>query len=64
MEIENIHNIVVEVETNYVEGQSEPDDERYVFSYMATSRKSRVKVLLANSHTSTRAKVFNIPVVR
>lgn len=27
------HNITVEVETKYVEGQSEPDSDRYVFSY-------------------------------
>lgn len=27
------HNITVEVETQYVEGQSEPDSDRYVFSY-------------------------------
>jgi ApaG protein len=28
-----LHNITVEVETKYVEGQSEPESERYVFSY-------------------------------
>ena len=38
MNIETEHNIVVEVETNYVEGQSEPDNERYVFSYTITIR--------------------------
>jgi ApaG protein len=38
MDIENSHNIVVEVESNYVEGQSEPNDERYVFSYTITIR--------------------------
>lgn len=38
MDTEHNHNIVVEVETNYVEGQSEPDNERYVFSYTITIR--------------------------
>jgi ApaG protein len=32
------HNITVEVETQYVEAQSEPDSERYVFSYTITIR--------------------------
>lgn len=32
------HNITVEVETDYVEGQSESDSERYVFSYTITIR--------------------------
>jgi ApaG protein len=31
-------NITVEVETQYVEAQSEPDSERYVFSYTITIR--------------------------
>ena len=31
-------NITVEVETQYMEGQSEPDNERYVFSYTITIR--------------------------
>ena len=35
---ENPHNITVEVETSYIEGQSEPDNERYVFSYTITIR--------------------------
>lgn len=34
----NPHNITVEVETSYIEGQSEPDSERYVFSYTITIR--------------------------
>ena len=38
MNTETENNIVVEVETNYVEGQSEPDNERYVFSYTITIR--------------------------
>jgi ApaG protein len=38
MNTENNHNIIVEVETSYVEGQSEPDNERYVFSYTITIR--------------------------
>jgi ApaG protein len=32
------HNITVEVETQYIEGQSEPDNDRYVFSYTITIR--------------------------
>ena len=38
MDTEKEHNITVEVETNYIEGQSEPDNERYVFSYTITIR--------------------------
>ena len=34
----NPHNIKVEVETSYIEGQSEPDNDRYVFSYTITIR--------------------------
>ena len=32
------HNITIEVETNNIEGQSEPDNERYVISYTITIR--------------------------
>jgi ApaG protein len=38
MSTENPHNITVEVETRYIEGQSEPNNERYVFSYTITIR--------------------------
>ena len=38
MDTEKEHNITVEVETDYMEGQSEPDNERYVFSYTITIR--------------------------
>ena len=38
MNIEKQHNITVEVETDYIEGQSEPENERYVFSYTITIR--------------------------
>jgi ApaG protein len=38
MKSETLHNIIVEVETRYVEGQSEPDNDRYVFSYTITIR--------------------------
>ncbi|MGD8619975.1 MAG: ApaG domain, partial [Gammaproteobacteria bacterium] len=38
MTAENPHNITVEVETSYIEGQSEPEHERYVFSYTITIR--------------------------
>ena len=36
--IEKLHHITVEVETDYIEGQSEPENERYVFSYTITIR--------------------------
>jgi ApaG protein len=38
MEMQKEYHITVEVETDYVEGQSEPDSERYVFSYTITIR--------------------------
>jgi ApaG protein len=38
MTAETPHHITVEVETSYIEGQSEPDNERYVFSYTITIR--------------------------
>jgi ApaG protein len=38
MDTEKAHNITVEVETDYIEGQSEPENERYVFSYTITIR--------------------------
>ena len=38
MENESEKNITVEVETQYMEGQSEPENERYVFSYTITIR--------------------------
>jgi len=38
MSSEDPHNITIEVKTSYIEGQSEPDNERYVFSYTITIR--------------------------
>ena len=38
MDTEKEHNITVEVKTDYMEGQSEPENERYVFSYTITIR--------------------------
>jgi len=38
MNTEKEHHITVEVETDYIEGQSEPENERYVFSYTITIR--------------------------
>jgi ApaG protein len=38
MDSQKEHNITVEVVTDYVEGQSEPESERYVFSYTITIR--------------------------
>jgi len=35
---QTLHNIKVEVETQFIENQSEPDDDRYVFSYTITIR--------------------------
>ena len=35
---EPLNNITVEIETSYIEGQSEPDNDRYVFSYTITIR--------------------------
>lgn len=40
MKSETLHNIIVEVETRYVEGQSEPDNDRFVFSYTITIRNA------------------------
>jgi len=42
MKSETLHNIIVEVETRYIEGQSEPDNNRYVFSYTITIRNEGV----------------------
>jgi ApaG protein len=42
MKSETLHNITVEVETRYIEGQSEPDNDRYVFSYTITIRNEGV----------------------
>ena len=38
MDTEKANNITVEVEANYIENQSEPENERYVFSYTITIR--------------------------
>jgi len=38
MDSQKGHNITVEVKADYVEGQSEPESERYVFSYTITIR--------------------------
>lgn len=35
---QTLHNITVEVETQFVETQSEPENDRYVFSYTITIR--------------------------
>ena len=52
MTTENIpHNIKVKVETHYVEGQSEPDNDRYVFSYTITiSNEGGVPAKLLSRH--------------
>jgi len=45
------HKISIEVETNYIEGQSEPDNERYVFSYTITIRnKGEIPAQLLSRH--------------
>jgi uncharacterized protein affecting Mg2+/Co2+ transport len=65
------HNITVEVETQYVEAQSEPDSERYVFSYTITIRnegeipaqlrKSTARAWSASSHTSIPGRASSTP---
>ena len=51
MTYQTLHNITVEVETQYVEAQSEPDSERYVFSYTITIRnEGEVPAQLLSRH--------------
>lgn len=52
MTMENTpHNIKVKVETHYVEGQSEPENDRYVFSYTITiSNEGGVPAKLLSRH--------------
>ena len=40
MSEENVHNISVEVDSQYIEDQSDPDNDRYVFAYTVTIRNT------------------------
>jgi ApaG protein len=51
MEQYRLNHIDIQVETNYMESQSQPDDERYVFSYTVTIRnEGQVPARLMNRH--------------
>ncbi len=51
MEQHRLNHIDIQVETNYMESQSQPDDERYVFSYTVTIRnEGQVPARLMNRH--------------
>lgn len=51
MSHKNTHRILIEVETNYIKDQSEPDDNRYVFSYTITiTNKGSVPAQLISRH--------------
>lgn len=47
----NLHRIGIAVETDYLESQSDPDDQRFVFSYTITIRnEGTVPAKLLNRH--------------
>ncbi|MCU7842588.1 MAG: Co2+/Mg2+ efflux protein ApaG [Candidatus Thiodiazotropha sp. (ex Monitilora ramsayi)] len=51
MESESPNRIDVQVETNYVESQSQPDEQRFVFSYTVTIRnEGEIPARLMNRH--------------
>lgn len=51
MELESPNHIDVQVETNYMESQSQPEEQRFVFSYTVTIRnEGRVPARLMNRH--------------
>jgi ApaG protein len=51
METERLNHIDVQVETNYMESQSQPEEQRFVFSYTVTIRnEGRVSARLMNRH--------------
>ena len=60
----NRHNIRVEVSTDYVDDQSKPDEDRYVFSYTITIRnEGAVAAKLLNRHwviTDSNGKVQEV----
>ena len=51
MEQQTLNNIEVQVETDYMESQSQPDEQRFVFSYTVTIRnEGSVPARLMNRH--------------
>ena len=51
MELESPNHIDVQVETNYMESQSQPEEQRFVFSYTVTIRnEGQVPARLMNRH--------------
>jgi ApaG protein len=51
MESERLNHIDVQVETNYMESQSQPDKQRFVFSYTVTIRnEGSIPARLMNRH--------------
>ena len=51
MEQESPNHIDVQVETNYMESQSQPDEQRFVFSYTVTIRnEGQASARLMNRH--------------
>ncbi len=51
MDQETLNHIDVQVETNYMESQSQPDEQRFVFSYTVTIRnEGSVPARLMNRH--------------
>ena len=51
MEQERLNHIDVQVETNYMESQSQPDEQRFVFSYTVTIRnEGNIPARLMNRH--------------
>jgi ApaG protein len=51
MEPDRLNHIDVQVETNYMESQSQPDEQRFVFSYTVTIRnEGSIPARLMNRH--------------
>ncbi len=51
MDQETLNHIDVQVETNYMESQSQPDEQRFVFSYTVTIRnEGNMPARLMNRH--------------
>jgi len=64
MEQERLNYIDVQVETNYMETQSQPEEKRYVFSYTVTIRnEGKISARLMNRHwiiTDANGKVHEV----
>jgi len=58
------HHLDIKIETTYLEGQSDPDSERYVFAYTVTMRnEGRISVKLMTRHwviTDSNGKVQEV----